>query len=111
MQRADLLALQRLQDPPLRVDGEALVEPEVLGGGIGNEISGPGVRQLVRYHIDQRAISGQHRGGDEREPRILHPAVWKRERHGEDIEALPEIGAKMYLRGADRLLHVRKLPR
>jgi len=56
----DLLALERLHDAPLREDGEALVEPEVLGVRVGDEVAGPAVRELVRHQFVVEAPHEAH---------------------------------------------------
>src|SRR5262249_14950681 len=110
VQSARLAAFQRLENASLGENGEALVQREVFSRCIGNQIPGPGVRQLVRDHAHQRAISRQDGRGEKSQPRVLHSSVRERKRHGEDVEALPQIGAKKRLRGAEHRLNALKLP-
>ena len=101
VQPGGLAPFQRLEDAALGVDGEPLVEPEVVGARVGDQVSRPGVRQLVGDDVDERAVAGDHRGRDEGEPRVLHAAVGEAGRHHQDVVALPLVRAEQLL-GARR---------
>ena len=104
-------ALERLEDPPLGIDGETLVEPEVVRVRVGDEIARPGVRSLVRDHAHQRSVADEDRRGDEGEPRVLHAAIGKARRHHQDVVAVPLVGTEQLLRRADHLLGLGELVR
>ena len=49
-------------DAPLEVGRPALVEPEVLPAGVGDEVAGPGVREFVGDDVDVSAVVGDEGG-------------------------------------------------
>ena len=104
MHSGQIAALQRFQDAPLSVDREALVEPEVVGRGIGDEVPRPGVGHLVRDDVDHGAVAGEERRGKEGEARVLHPSVRKRRRQHEEVVSSPTVRAEERLRGLQHRL-------
>ena len=52
--------------------GEALVEPEVLPGGVRHKVARPGVGDLMHHHVHGTLVPSQQSGRDEREARVLH---------------------------------------
>ena len=105
-----LRPVQRLEDPALRPDREPLVQPEMVHRGVGHEVAGPRVGQLVRHHVHQRAVARQQRRREERQPRVLHAAVRERRRQHQHVVAVPLVRAEHLLRGQDHLLDAGELP-
>ena len=79
-------------DASLEVGGPPLIEPEVLPAGVADEIPRPGVRQLVRDHVDVLAVVGNYRWSGEGENGVFHTAVREGRGQNEDIVLLPGIG-------------------
>ena len=94
----ELHAVDLFQDAALGVDREALVEPEIVHGGVGHQVAGPAVGQFVGYYVDLAAVASQQGGREEGEARILHAAVRKCGRHDEHVETRPIVGAEQLLR-------------
>ena len=111
VQGGHLRSLERLEDAPLRKDREALVEPEVLRGRVRHEVAGPRVSELVREDVDEAAVAREQGRREEREPRVLHPAVRERRRHDEQVEAIPVVGSEERLGRAEVILDLFELPR
>ena len=104
-------AVDRLHDAALEVDGEAFVEPEVVPRRVGDEVARPGVGQLVRHEVHQRAVAGQDGRRGEGEARVLHPAEREAGRQHQDVVLPPAIRPVNFLRRVDHLLRVGQLPR
>ena len=108
---AHALAVQRLDDAAFEVGGEAFVEPEVVPGGVGDEVARPGMRELVRDERDERLVAGDHRRRGERQPRVLHAAERERRRQHQQVVASPAVRSVERLGGRDHLLGVFELAR
>lgn len=76
--------IQLLANSALSVHREALVQPEITPGGVGDEVSKPAVTDLVYNDISKRAIAGQQTGRDKGQAGVLHPTEregWRHEQH------------------------------
>ena len=100
-----------LDDPPLEVGGEPLIEPEVAPGGVGHQVAGPRMRQLVRDQRDQRAVARQDRRRGEGQLGVLHPAEREARGQHQDVVAAPPVRAEPLLDRADHRLGVAELVR
>ena len=103
------LAVDGLDDAVLDVAGEALVEPHVAPGGIGDEIARPRMGQLVRDQRHQALVADQYGRCREGQARVLHAAEREARWQHEDVVATPAIGTVQLLGGLDHLLGVGKL--
>lgn len=68
----------------LSVHREALVQPKITPGGVGDEVPKPAVADLVYNDISKRAIAGQQTGRDKGQAGVLHPTEregWRHEQH------------------------------
>lgn len=75
-------------DPPLRVRGQALAQPHLLPGGVGDGVPEPAVRDLVD-DVDQQELAALQDGGDdEGEAGVLHGDDG--EGWGEEDDVTPE---------------------
>src|ERR1700737_5563416 len=81
VQLGGIAAVERLEDAAFGVAGEALVYPEIVRARVGDEVAGPGVRELVRDHVYERTVAGEERRRDEGQPRVLHTPLRKARRH------------------------------
>ena len=98
------LAPEAADDLALEEDGEALVEPEVLPGPVGDEVARPAVRDLVRHHVDQGAVPREERRGHEGQARVLHAPVREGGRQHQEVVAPPHVLPGHLLGGAQELL-------
>ena len=103
--------VDRLHDPVFEIGGEALVEPAVGPGGVGDEVARPAMRKLVRDKADQALVAGDEGRRQEGEGRIFHPAVGEGGRQDDDVVAAPAIGPVKLLRCLDHFLGVGQLGR
>ena len=101
-------AVDGLHDALLEVHGEALIEPEVVPGGIGDEVAAPRVGEFVRHEGHERAVSGNDGGGGKRQARVFHSAEGEGRREDEQVIPLPGIGAVQFLSSEQELLHFGK---
>ena len=109
-QGGGIIAVEGAEDLPLGPDGEAFVEPEVLHAGVGDQVAGPAVGQLVRHHIHQAAVPRQQGGGEEGHAGVLHPAVGEGGWQHQHVVAVPGVGAEEALGLHDHVLHSGELP-
>lgn len=72
-------------NPPLGVHGEALVQPELAPGGVGDQVAKPAVGDLVDDDVHQGAIPGQQAGRDEGDAGVLHPTEGEGGRHEQHV--------------------------
>ena len=105
-----LLSAQGFQDPALGPDREALVEPEVLGRRIGDEVAGPAVGELVGHHIDKAAVAREQGRREEGHARIFHTAVRKCRGEHQHVVAVPVVGPEQRLGARDHGFRVGELP-
>ena len=101
-------AVELLQDAALHVDREAFVQPEIAPGGVGHQVSGPGVRQFVRHQRNQALVAGQNGRRGEGEARILHAAEGKARRQHQQVVAAPAVRAVQLLDRRDHALRCRR---
>ena len=92
-----VMAVDRLHDPVLEIGGETLVQPEVVPGGVGDQIAGPGVGQFVRHQRDQRLVAGDDGRGGEGQFGVFHPAEREGRRQEQQVIPAPAIGAVQFL--------------
>ena len=111
MKLRSVAAFDLLEDAPLGVDGESLVEPEIVRAEIRDEVPGPRVRKLVRDHVHERPVAGEDRRREEGESRVLHAAVGERGRKDEDVEPFPGVLAEERLCGGDEVFDPGELER
>ena len=97
-------AVHLVHDLPLDEDGEPLVEPEVLPGFVGHEVTAPRVRNLVRHHMRLASIPRKQRGGNEREARVLHASVRERRRQEEQVVPAPDVWSRHLLCRLEEIL-------
>jgi hypothetical protein len=81
-----------LHDATLKVIGEALIEPEVVPGGIGYEVTTPAMSQLMGYEAHQRPVAGDDGGGEEGKPWVLHASYGEAGWQHQHIVPAPAIG-------------------
>ena len=106
---AQLGPVDVLVDASLDVRREALVQPEIAPGGVGHEVAGPGMRELVGDERNEAPVPGEHRRGREGQPRVLHAAERKARRQHEDVVAIPAVGPVEPLGRLHHLLGVGEL--
>ncbi len=109
-QRLRLLAVQLLVDAALGPDREALVQPEVVDGGVRDQVAGPRVRELVRQHVDQRTVACQQRRRQERQAGVLHAAVGEARGHDQEVEPVPQVGPEHVLGREQHAVDLGELP-
>ena len=63
------------EDAPLGVDGEALVEPEVVQVALVTRLPVQECASSCATHVHQRAVAGEQRRRQEGQARVLHAAV------------------------------------
>ena len=103
-----IAAVEVLDDPVLEVGREPFIEPEVAPGGVGHEVAGPRVGQLVGDQRDEGTVAGQDRRGREGQAGVLHPAEREARGQDQDIVPAPSVGAEPLLDRADHRLDVRE---
>lgn len=65
---------------------------------VGDEVAGPGVRNLVRYHVSVRLVPGEQGRGRERQARVLHPAKGEGRRQDQNVVLPPNVGTTQVLK-------------
>ncbi len=108
---ASLLAVYRFDNAALEIRREAFVQPEVAPGRIGDEVAGPGVRELMGDERNQRLVSDDHRRRRKRHSRVLHAPKRERRRQHEQVVAAPAVRTVKRLRRLDHLFGVFELLR
>ena len=111
LHRRALRPVHRLDDAALQVDREALVQPEVAPGGVGHQVPGPRMGQLVGHQRDQAPVAGQDRRRREGQPGVLHAPEREAGRQHEQVVALPAVGAVQPLGRRQHRLGVGELVR
>src|SRR5688572_18565968 len=94
----------------LEVRRESFVEPEVVPGCVGDEVAGPGMRELVHDHRHEAPVTRNDRWRDEREARVFHAAESEGAWHDEEVVAVPAIRSGHFLAGLEHARQVLELP-
>ena len=97
VQVVEIRPIQHLGDARLGVRCPALVQPEILPGGVGHQVPGPGVREFVRDQIRLSARAQDRGGSQKRQARVFHPSVRERRREHQQVVASPQIRPQQLL--------------
>mmetsp|Transcript_36627 Transcript_36627/g.79977 ORF Transcript_36627/g.79977 Transcript_36627/m.79977 type:complete len:203 (-) Transcript_36627:574-1182(-) len=96
-------------DVPFQEHCATLVEPEVLPGCIGHQVTGPAVRNLVGHDVHQRTVTSQQSRCQKSQTRVLHATVREGRWQQQHVISSPDVGSDQPFRRLNKILRVGKL--
>ena len=102
--------VDRFGDAALEINGESLVQPEIVPRRIGHQVPAPTMRQFMCDKRRERTVPCQDRRRCERQPGVLHATERETGREHDHIVPFPSVRAIEPFCYIEHRAHVREFP-